>query len=130
LDTLSAMAEDIRAVYRLKRERQSKTLMQYMFVMVAGLMVAPLVFGIVKSVMEILMKIGAATTPESIALISQFDFFFKAYLIVMAALVVLSSTQIREGKMSKSILFIPIGVIVSYVVYTVVSSSFLSMLGG
>jgi pilus assembly protein TadC len=131
LDTLTAMAEDIRAVYRLQRERKSKTLMQFMFILVAGLLVAPFVFGIVNSVLGILMKIGTAETMgEGANLVKQFDLLFKIYLIVAGSLIVMCSTQIREGKLSKSIIYIPIGIIVSYVVYVFISSSFISMLGG
>ncbi len=131
LDTLTAMAEDIRAVYRLKRERKTKTLMQFLFILVAGLGVAPFVFGIVKSVLEILSKIGGeAGMAEATVLIGQFNFLFKAYLIIAAALIVLASTQVREGRLSKSILYIPIGLIITYVIYVFVSSSFISILGG
>lgn len=131
LDTLTAMAEDIRAVYRLKRERKTKTLMQFLFILVAGLGVAPFVFGIVKSVLEILSRIGGeAGMEEATLLISQFNFLFKAYLILAAALIVMASTQVREGRLSKSILYIPLGLLVTYVIYIFVSSSFISMLGG
>jgi len=67
---------------------------------------------------------------EANVLIGQFNFLFKAYLIITAALIVLASTQVREGRLSKSILYIPIGLIVTYVIYVFVSSSFISMLGG
>lgn len=128
LDTLGAMAEDIRAVYRLKRERQSKTLMQFLFIIAAGVLVAPIVFGIVKSVLEILMKISVSGT-ETVGLVAQFDFLFKAYLIVETTLIILSSMQVREGSLSKSILWIPFGIIATYVIYVTVSTLFLSMLG-
>jgi len=130
LDTLSAMAEDIRAVYRLKRERKSKTLMQFLFILVAGLGVAPFVFGIVNSVLEILTKIGVSTSAEeAYALIQQFDFLFKLYLIIAAALIVVASVQVREGKLSKSIVYVPIGIVITYVIYVFVSSFFLKILG-
>ena len=131
LDTLSAMAEDIRAIYRLKRERKSKTLMQFLFILVAGLGVAPFVFGIVKSVLEILLKIGSAGgMAGATGLLEQFNFLFKAYLIIATTLIVLSSTQVREGRLSKSILYIPPGVIIAYLIYVVIASQFLAMLGG
>lgn len=131
LDTLGAMAEDIRSVYRLKRERKTKTLMQFLFILVAGIGVAPFVFGIVKSVLEILMRIGkSGTTMAGAGLVSQFDFLFKAYLIIAAAMIVICSTQVREGKLSKSIIYIPMGIIVTYIIYVFVSSSFINMLGG
>jgi hypothetical protein len=102
--------------------------MQFLFIIAAGVLVAPIVFGIVKSVLEILMKISVSGT-ETTGLVAQFDFLFKAYLIVETTLIILSSMQVREGNLSKSILWIPFGIIATYVIYVAVSTLFLSMLG-
>ena len=130
LDTLTAMAEDIRALYRLKRERRTKTFMQFLFILVAGVLVAPFVFGIVKSVLQILVAVGGSNTPETIALVAQFDFLFKTYLILAAALTMASAYQVREGTMLKAVMYIPIGMMITYLIYLFIASSFLSLIGG
>jgi pilus assembly protein TadC len=131
LDTLVAMAEDVRALHRLKRERKTKTFMQFLFIIVAGCFIAPFIFGIVKSVLEILMKVGGTVAiAEASELLKSFDFLFKSYLIIASALTILCAVQVREGAASKSIVYIPIGVLVTYIIYIVVSSTFLTMLGG
>lgn len=130
LETLVAMAEDIRQYYRVKRERKTKTFLQFMFIIVSGCFIAPFVFGIVKSVLEILMKVGgSATVEESAALLASFTFMFKSYLIISSALTVLGAVQVREGSMAKAVMYIPLGCIATYIIFTVVSSGFLSMLG-
>jgi pilus assembly protein TadC len=130
LDTLAAMAEDIRAMARLKRERKTKTFMQFLFILVAGCFVAPFIFGIVKSVMDIMIRVGGTTSMgEVAATISQFDTLFKSYLIIAAALTTFGAVLVREGRWTKAIVYIPIGVLVTYVIYTMIAGMFLHMLG-
>lgn len=130
LETLSAMAEDIRALYRLKRERKTKTFLQFLFIMVAGVLIAPFVFGIVKSVLEILIKVGAQATAETLRIVTEFDTLFKAYIIIEAALATLGAVQVREGGFSKAVIYIPIAAIISYMIYITVAASFLPLIGG
>ena len=130
LETLTAMAEDFRAVYRLERERKSKTFLQFLFILVSGVLIAPFVFGIVKSVLEILVQVGASgDSTASDLIVNKFDTLFKLYLILQASLAAVGAFQVREGKMSKAITFIPIAAIVSYTIYLLVAGQFLSLLG-
>jgi len=132
VETLSAMAEDFRALYRLERERKTKTFMQFLFIITAGCFVAPFVFGIVKSVLGILLQVGGSTAmyAETVRIVSQFDFLFKAYLMLESALSMMGAVQVREGKLSKAVIYIPIGMLASYVIYVLTSSVFLSFLMG
>ncbi len=128
LETLTSMAEDFRALYRLQRERQSKTFLQFLFILVAGVFIAPFVFGIVKSVLQILVQVGGEPTASTDALVSKFNTLFKVYLILQAALSSIGAFQVREGKISKAITFIPIAAIISYAIYIVVSTQFIALL--
>ncbi len=130
LETLSAMAEDIRALYRLKRERRTKTFLQFLFITVAGTLIAPFVFGIVKSVLQILVQIGGKATPEVIALVASFDLLFKTYIVVEAALSTLAAVQVREGAFSKAVIYIPVSAVIAYLIYIAVASQFLRLIGG
>jgi predicted acyltransferase (DUF342 family) len=98
--------------------------------MVAGTLIAPFVFGIVKSVLQILVQIGGNVTADTISLVAEFDLLFKAYIIIEAALSTLAAVQVREGAFSKAVIYIPVSVIVSYVIYLVVASQFLALIGG
>jgi len=129
LETLTAMAEDFRALYRLQRERESKTFLQFLFILVAGVFIAPFVFGIVKSVLQILVQVGGESTASTDALVARFNTLFKVYLILQAALASIGAFQVREGKISKAITFIPIAAIISYVIYLVVATQFIALLG-
>lgn len=129
VETLSAMAEDIRVLYRLKRERRTKTFLQFLFIIVAGILIAPFIFGIVKSVLEILIKVGGKATTETLGIVSEFDFLFKSYVVLESGLSVLGAVQVREGGFSKAVIYIPVAVLISYILYVVVSYSFLSLIG-
>lgn len=128
VDTLTAMGEDIRAIQRLRSERRTKTVLQFMFIIVAGCFVAPFVFGIVKSVLSILVSVGG--DGSGAGLISQFDLIFKIYLVMESALTTLGAVQVREGSMSKAVIYIPIFVLITYIIYILVASQFLAILGG
>lgn len=128
LDTLTAMAEDIRALMRLQQERRTKTFMQFLFIMVAGCLVAPFVFGILKSVLQILLQAGGVAATQTVV-VSFYDTLFKAYIIIEASLTTLGAVLVREGKWSKAILYIPLGMIAAYVVYVFIAGIFLGMLG-
>jgi len=127
-ETLTAMAEDIRELSNLKRERRSKTFMQFAFILVAGCLIAPFVFGILKSVLGILVGVGG-TSLEGAATVAYFDLLFKGYLFVEASLSTLGAVQVREGKWTKGVIYIPITVIAAYLIYVVASSTFISFLG-
>ena len=129
LETLTSMAEDFRSLYRLQRERESKTFLQFLFIIVAGVFIAPFVFGIVKSVLQILVQVGGESTAATTALVTKFDTLFKVYLILQAALSSVGAFQVREGRISKAITFIPLAAIISYGIYLVVASQFIALLG-
>ncbi|MBI4214700.1 type II secretion system F family protein [archaeon] len=130
LDTLTALAEDIRAVYRLRQDRRSKTLMQFMFIIVSGSFVAPFVFGILRSVVHILARAGtAAAEPAAAAsILGQFDIMFKAFLIVESALTTFGAVQVREGKTTRAVILAPITILAVYVIYSFIAASFLGLL--
>ena len=132
LDTLSSMSEDIRAISRLKRERASSTAMQFMFILAAAVFVAPLVFGVVKSVLEILLNssVDETTKIQSLALMAQFDFTFKAYVVLETLLNTIGAVMIKTGKASKAIPYLPMTMLVAYLIYVGTASSFLSLIGG
>lgn len=129
VDTLTAMSNDIRSIRRLKSERRTKTMLQFLFIITTGCFIAPFVFGIVRSVLSILVGIGEVTA-ESAALVARFDIVFKVYLVIESALSVLGAVQVREGKMSKAVLYIPILALVTYIIYVIVASQFLNIIGG
>lgn len=129
IDTLTAMSDDIRSLRRLQSERRTKTLLQFLFIIVAGCFVAPMVFGIVRSVLAILVSVGGSSVQGG-ELIAKYDLIFKAYLVMESALSTIGAVQVREGSYSKAVIYLPILMLITYLIYVVVSSQFLGIIGG
>ncbi len=53
---LDEIADDLRSVHRIIRERKSTTLMQVLFIVSAGIIVSPFIFGLVSALIEFLME--------------------------------------------------------------------------
>lgn len=64
-DILDAVASDSRAMSRLQRERRSKTLLYVIFIFAAGAVVAPLIFGFVTQIAEVVVNVGATVAQEN-----------------------------------------------------------------
>lgn len=128
VETLIAMSNEIREIYRLKQERKSKTFMQFLFILVAGSIVAPFIFGILKSVLLILLKLNV-TSPAASGLVSNFDIMFKLYLVIASALTTLGAIQVKDGRLTKGMLLVPIMVVISYIIYVFSDILFASFIG-
>ena len=134
-EILDDIAEDVRDFQRLKEDRKSNTTMQFMFMVAAGGFIAPLIFGEINAVVNNFSKISAqALTASQIASSAQTSNFIvlliQLYIIVE---VVGSGTMmalIREGKINKSIIYIPILLLVAFIMYYASSIMVKSMLAG
>jgi len=129
VDTLSAMALDMREVYRLRKERENKTFLQFLFIIVAGSFISPFIFGILRTVIEILFTVSAQLEAAETGLLEQFDFLFKSYLILESSLTTLGAVQVKDGKISRGVLIIPVFAAIAYGIYFLTSYAFGSMVG-
>ena len=69
-DILEELSEDMRKMYKLELDRKAKTMMQMLFIVSAGAIIAPAIYGLVVTLIEFLMSISATTglsTAKSIA---------------------------------------------------------------
>jgi len=119
---LEEIAEDVRDLYRLKEERKSTTTMQFMFMVASGGIIAPLIFGEVNSVMSVFSNITSQALSEAQMSIagqtSNFIFMLvEAYLIIEVIGSGLMMSIIREGKVNKSIIYIPVLLLLAFIVY-------------
>jgi flagellar protein FlaJ len=134
-EILDEIAEDVRDFQRLKEDRKSNTTMQFMFMVAAGGFIAPLIFGEINAVVNNFSRISAqAMTADKIAAAAQTSNFIilliQLYIIVE---VVGSGTMmalIREGKINKSIIYIPLLLLVAFIMYYASSIVVKMMLAG
>jgi len=127
--TLTAMAEDMREVYRLRKDREDKTFLQFLFIVVAGSIITPFIFGILRTVLEILFTVSAQLQTTETNLLGQFEFLFKTYIIIGSSLTTLAAVQVKEGKMSRGIVLIPLLAAIAYGIYIGTSLLFGMMVG-
>lgn len=151
-DILDEIADDVRATHRIIQERKSTTLMQVLFMVAAGVVVSPFIFGLITAIVEFLMgqslavqtlatgKTGTIQGAESSWFCSPSSFMtatgpnvagywgcvrdaimllLMLYIIFEAIAVGLMTSMMREGNISKSFIYIPIFLFISYTVYYV-----------
>lgn len=123
-DVLDKIADDMRELYRIGQERKATTLMQVLFMVAAGAVVAPLVFGMVSSIIGFLIKaivvgvkLSAAKTAETMATRELIMLLIQAYIGIEAIACSAMMALMREGKIGKTLLYAPILLLIAYIVY-------------
>ncbi len=119
VNALSSIAEDMRENGRLRLERQSRTMTQVLFIVVAACFVAPFIFGLVSGIVLFLGRIGGGETPP---LFDTMLFYFQGYLVLSAIFAGLAASMIKEGNIAKSVIYAPILLIITYVIFVGVNS--------
>lgn len=121
-EVLEDISEDVRDLHKLKEERKSNTQMQFLFMIAAGGIIAPIIFGEVTAIMDMFTKVlgseisksqlaQAQKNSEMILLITQ------GYLIIEVMGSGGIMALIRDGKINKSIIYIPILLLTAFIMY-------------
>jgi len=137
-DILDQISDDVRAMHRIGRERKSRTMMQVMFMVAAGAIVAPMIFGFVATILHVLITASAGAVAEEArnAAIKASETIANLIQIYIFIEVVASSIMIalmRDGRVNKSIIYFPFLLLLAYVVYIlsqVASGMLVSGIGG
>lgn len=123
-DILDKIADDINAIYRIKQERKSTTLLQVLFLIAASAVVAPLVLGMVSSIIGFLIqaivsgtKLSAAETAEALATRELIMNLMQAYLAIEVIATSAMISLMRDGRAGKAVLYAPIVLLIAYAVY-------------
>ncbi|MDD4250659.1 MAG: type II secretion system F family protein [Candidatus ainarchaeum sp.] len=119
---LEDISDDVRESYRLKEERKANTTMQFMFMIAAGGIITPLIFGEITAIMNLFSQItitqlvgGSANNTTSVS--NFMLLLIQAYLIIEVIASGIMMSIIREGKFGKSIIYIPILILIAFVTY-------------
>ncbi|PIN98537.1 MAG: hypothetical protein COT90_03905 [Candidatus Diapherotrites archaeon CG10_big_fil_rev_8_21_14_0_10_31_34] len=139
-DILDEIAEDIRDTNRLNHERRSQTLMQVLFMVTAGALVTPFIFGLISTIVDFLIGSSSklATLPTEIRLEATQSKYILLYLLQIYVFIEITTSSVmislmREGKKNKSIIYLPILLFIGYVVYFlsgIISRSLIAGIGG
>jgi pilus assembly protein TadC len=123
-DILDEIALDVRELNRIGQERKAKTMMQAIFMVAAGIIVAPFIFGLISTVIDLLIstatKTGSLEGIQLTVILNSKDliiFSVKSYLLVLGIATAVMMGIMRDGKLSKSLLYMPFLVLLAYIVY-------------
>ncbi len=121
-DILDEIADDVRDYHRLKEHRKANTTMQFIFMVAAGGMIAPAIFGEINAVMKIFSAVSmqAVTEAQRLAANQVMDFILtliQLYIIIEVLASGIMMAIIRDGKVNKSIIYIPILLLLAFISY-------------
>ncbi|MBN2127219.1 MAG: type II secretion system F family protein [Candidatus Diapherotrites archaeon] len=121
-EILEQIAEDIREMNRLSRERKSRTMMQVLFMVAAGGIIAPMIFGFVSTVVKVLIKSATGAVEKEAIIIAEqalstITFSIEMYILIEVLATSLMISLMRDGNMNKSILYIPFLLLIAFTAY-------------
>ena len=121
-DILEQISEDVKALHRLSRERKARTMMQVIFIAVAGATVAPMILGFVSTIVTFLINTaGGVATPEQLASAMSALFLInlgiQGYIIIISFFAAVMIALMRVGKLGKTFIYFPILLFIAYSIY-------------
>lgn len=123
-DVLEDIAEDLREMHRINADRKAMVGMQVMFIIAAGAIVAPFIFGLTGALIDMLIGAsssvggiaaeeiaGAMAAKDAIILLTQ------GYIFVEVLASSLMIAVMAEGKVEKSVIYLPALLFIAYLCY-------------
>ncbi|MBI2597996.1 MAG: type II secretion system F family protein [Candidatus Diapherotrites archaeon] len=123
-DILDEISEDVREAHRIGKERKTKTILQTIFIVAAGAVIAPMIFGFVSTISTVLINAAAriVSDAERIEAEQAADTIQIGIQIYLFAEILAASAMIalmREGRLTKTIIYMPILLFFAYICYTI-----------
>lgn len=125
-DVLDEIANDTKYMYRVKIERQTKTLLQTIFIFAAGGIIAPFIFGLTNVITQFLTDVAATSgvateAAMTIAVSTQgtIILLLDIYVMIEVAAASLMISLMRNGKISGAFIYFPAMLTVAYIVYSI-----------
>lgn len=121
---LDEIAEDVRDAHRIDKERKSNTMLQVIFMFTAGALIAPMILGFVSTISKLLITSSAIAVEKEQIEIAQnaaniIQLSIQGYIFIETVATSVMMSVMREGKVSKSIIYIPILLCIAYISYLV-----------
>ncbi|AEG18956.1 type II secretion system F family protein [Methanobacterium paludis] len=123
-DVIETVAEDLRAVLALKRERKANVMMSVMFLLIAAIIAAPFALGMIMTYSAFIEALGK-TNPLLDASVTA----ASGYIIIHSTIASILIGIVLYGSAKKGVKFVPPLVIVSYGIFYVIKVLGPSLLG-
>jgi archaellum biogenesis protein FlaJ (TadC family) len=125
------IADDAREVSRIKRERYSRTTMHVIFLVTAALLLAPFIFGFTISIVNYINTGITGALPNAPKTnMCDLNMLLLLFITVQTIITSIALGIIREGKTIKYILYAPLMVLMSLLVFEAGKWFSLSVVGG
>jgi flagellar protein FlaJ len=129
-DALEEIADDIRELHHIKVERKTRTMMGFLFILFAGAIVAPAIFGLVSTIINFLIETvsssGIANTVEitkAIGIKDSLLLLMQIYIFIEVLATSMIVSLMREGKINKSFIYAPILLFLAYIAMTIAAAA-------
>ena len=124
-DILEDISEDAREMYRVNQDRKVKTMLQTWFIVTAGAIITPFIFGIMAQIVSFLITVAASSGAVSDQLIilaaleakDLIALLLQVYIFVEVVASAVMVSLMREGKASKSIIYFPALLLLAFVIF-------------
>ena len=130
-DVMFQIADDAREVSRIKRERYSRTTMHVIFLVTASLLLAPFIFGFTLSIVNYInVGITGALPSAPKTNMCELNMLLLLFISAQTIITAIALGIIREGKTIKYILYAPLMVLMSFLVFEAGKWFSLTVVGG
>lgn len=122
-DVLDDIADDIRAMNRIQKERTSETLLQVIFMVASGAFIAPAIFGLVSTIINLFitaaasLKISEPALEQATHARDTITTLIQIYIFIEIIANACMMSLMRNGRIGKAILYFPILLLIAYTVY-------------
>lgn len=123
-EVLEDIASDTKQMFRIKKERETKTMLQTIFIFAAGAVIAPFIFGLTNVITQFLTSVAATSgvaSAEALKITSATQdtmvLLLDIYVLLEVAAAAVIISLMREGKFTNAIIFFPIMIVVAYLIY-------------
>ncbi|MDP2717438.1 MAG: type II secretion system F family protein [Candidatus Micrarchaeota archaeon] len=117
-DVMFSIAEDARDLLHIKRERISRTTMHVMFLFVSGVVLAPFIFGFSVSIVHYINQgISSALPNSKVSSLCTLNLVLTLFLVVQTLIAAAAIGLIRAGRMTKYVLYAPVMVLASLIIF-------------
>jgi len=119
---LEKIAEDVREEHRISKERKTRTVMQAIFMFVSGALVAPMIFGFVSTISQLLITASQGIAPADVQANAEeasiwINLSIQGFLLIETLATSAMIAIMREGKITKSIIYFPVLLFIAYLTY-------------
>jgi len=130
-DVLFAISDDAKDVLHIQRERLSRTVMHAIFIAAASIIIAPFIFGFALSVINFIVVNMLKALPSAKPLdVCALNTTFVVFLMSQALIATIALGIVRFGKGGKYLLYIPVLILVSLLIFEGAKWASNSIVGG